>query len=171
MVRLRRISSQNVSKRNRKERRNTDPFHNVVAIKFPARKGPWRRYITTRHDRDLTIFQIPTSGILSLSHGILEDLTSSKCFWRNLPLCGIEYDPQGAMRFDEDGRSTVYMDDWRTEPFSRLLWEITNVTTTKSAVAELWLVDHHILQTSRRHNMCRAREGSDYIQSTRMEIL
>lgn len=144
--------------------RKAELYHGVVGIKLPTKKGSWQRHIATQFEHDLFVFQLPISRILSLPLGILEELTSSHHFWSWLPFCGIEYDPQWIMRFDEgdeEGRSKVDMDKWETDPFSRLLWEIAHVSTTMCATRELWLVDHHTLKPAA--GMTCAELGKDRI--------
>lgn len=144
-------------------KRQRDPYHCASCVKLPAKKGSWQRHIAIWSDRDLIIFQLPTSRILSLPLGILEGLTKSS-FWQYLPFCGIEYDPQWGMRFgegDEEGRSTVDLYSRKTDPFSRLLWEIVDFSTTQSAITELWLVDHQTLRPAA--GMTCAELGKDRI--------
>lgn len=130
-------------------KRKVDLHWCVACIKLPAKKGSWQRHIAIRSDLDLIIFQIPTSKIISLPLGILQKLTSSSNLWEWLPFCGIEYDPRWAKRLEEEdgnGRSKIDIDNLKTDPFSRLLWEVAHVSTTEIGTSELWLVDHHTLK-------------------------
>lgn len=121
----------------------------VACVKLPARKGSWQRHIAIRSDRDLIIFQILISKIISLPLGILQELTSSSDLWEWLPFCGIEYDPRWATQLEEEdaeGPSKIDIDDLKTDSFSRFLWEIAHVSTTDKGISQLWLVDHRTLR-------------------------